>query len=142
VLLVGAGILLRKRQGGVTQHPQLQIRNPFDLGIVLQLAGLIAVILLFAKAVASQAGNTGLFLLAAVSAIADVDALTLSMARLAGGQVGVSDAAVAILIAASVNTASKAAIAAFVGGMRIGAIVGGASVLAIAALAIAFVTLR
>ncbi len=45
-------------------------------------------------------------------------------------------------IAASVNTASKAAIAAFVGGTRIGAIVGSASVLAIAALAVTFVMLR
>lgn len=142
VLLVGAGILLRKRQDAAAEHPQLQIRNPFDLGTVIQLAALIAVILLLAKAVASQAGNAGLFLLAAVSAIADVDALTLSMARLAGGQVGVSDAATAILIAASVNTASKAAIAAFVGGTRIGTIVGSASILAIAALAISFVMVR
>jgi uncharacterized membrane protein (DUF4010 family) len=142
VLLAGAGILLRKRQGAAAEHPQLQIRNPFDLGTVLQLAGLIAVILLLAKAVASQAGNAGLFLLAAVSAIADVDAVTLSMARLAGQQVGVTDAATAILIAASVNTASKAAIAAFVGGTRIGTMVGGASILAIAALTITFVVMR
>ena len=55
---------------------------------------------------------------------------------------GVTDAAAAILIAASVNTASKAAIAASVGGTRIGTIVGGASVLAIAALTISFVMLR
>jgi hypothetical protein len=41
-----------------------------------------------------------------------------------------------------VNTASKAAIAAFVGGTRIGIIVGGRSVLAIVALAITFVMLR
>jgi uncharacterized membrane protein (DUF4010 family) len=77
-----------------------------------------------------------------VSAIADVDALTLSMARLAGQQVAASDAVTAILIAASVNTASKAVIAAFVGGRRIGAIVGGASVVAIVALAATFVVLR
>ena len=64
----------------------LLIKNPFDLGTVLQLAGLIAVILLVAKALASQAGSAGLYLLAAVSAIADVDALTLSMARFAGGR--------------------------------------------------------
>jgi uncharacterized membrane protein (DUF4010 family) len=142
VLLVATGILLRKREGGAPQHPQLQIKNPFDLVTVLQLAALIAVILLLAKAAASQAGHAGLFLVAGVSAIADVDALTLSMARLAGGQVGVSDAAAAILIAASVNTASKAAIAAFVGGTRIGTIVGGASIVAIVALAITFAMLR
>ena len=142
MLLLGAVALLWGRRGGATEHPQLQIKNPFDLGTVLQLAGLIAIILLVAKAVASQAGSGGLFLLAAVSAIADVDALTLSMARLAGRQVASGDAATAILIAASVNTATKAAIAACVGGTRIGTIVGSVSILAIAALAVTFFVLR
>jgi uncharacterized membrane protein (DUF4010 family) len=142
VLLMAAAAVLWGGPSGSTEHPQLQIKNPFDLGTVLQLAGLIAVILLVAKGVASYAGNAGLFLLAAVSAIADVDALTISMARLAGLQVAAGDAASAILIAASVNTASKAAIAAFVGGARIGTIVGSASVLAIAALAVAYFVLR
>ena len=142
VLLAGAGILLWKNADTASERARLQIRNPFDLGTVLQLAGGIAVILLVAKVVASRAGNAGLFLLAAVSAIADVDALTLSMARLAGQQVAAGDAATAILIAASVNTASKAAIAAFVGGRRIGTIVGGASVVAIAALAAAILLQR
>jgi uncharacterized membrane protein (DUF4010 family) len=142
VLLLAAAAVLWRGPSGATEHPQLRIKNPFDLGTVLQLAGLIAVILLVAKGVASYAGNAGLFLLAAVSAIADVDALTISMARLAGLQVAAGDAASAILIAASVNTASKAAIAAFAGGARIGAIVGSASVLAIAALAVAYFVLR
>ena len=142
VLLLGAAAVLWGRRGGATEHPQLNIKNPFDLGTVLQLVGLITIILLVAKAVASQAGNAGLFLLAAVSAIADVDALTLSMARLAGRQVASGDAATAILIAASMNTASKAAIAAFVGGRRIGTIVGSVSVPAIGALAATFVVLR
>jgi uncharacterized membrane protein (DUF4010 family) len=142
VLLLGAAVGLWGKRDGAAEYLQLNIRNPFDLGIVFQLAGLIAVILLVAKAVASRAGNAGLFLLASVSAIADVDALTLSMARLAGQQVALRDAATAILIAASMNTASKAAMAAFVGGRRIGAAVGTVSVLAIATLAVVFLLLR
>jgi uncharacterized membrane protein (DUF4010 family) len=138
VLLLGAAAVLCRRRANATKHPQLNIKNPFDLATVLQLAGLIAVILVVARAVASQTGNAGLFLLAAVSAIADVDALTLSMARLAGRQVASGDAATAILIAASMNTASKAAMSAFVGGRGIGTIVGGVSVLAIGALAVTF----
>ena len=40
VLGAGAAVLwLRQRQDGATEHPQLQIKNPFDLGTVLQLAG-------------------------------------------------------------------------------------------------------
>ena len=55
VLLVGAGTLLWRRQGAATEHPHLQIKNPFDLGTVLQLAGLIAVIMLVAKTLAREA---------------------------------------------------------------------------------------
>jgi uncharacterized membrane protein (DUF4010 family) len=143
VLGAGAAVLwLRQRQDGATEHPQLQIKNPFDLGTVLQLAALIAAILLLAKLVATQAGNAGLFILAAISGIADVDALTLSMARLSGVQVPAADAATAILVAASVNTVSKATIAGFVGGTRLGSIVGVVSVMAIGALGITFVMLR
>ena len=143
VLGVGAAVLwLRQRQNGATEHPQLQIKNPFDLGTVLQLAALIAAILLLAKLVATHAGNAGLFLLAAISGIADVDALTLSMARLSGVQVSAAEAATAILVAASVNTVSKATIAGFVGGTRLGSIVGVVSVMAIGALGITFVMLR
>lgn len=135
VTLLSAALMLRGRGRTSDEQPQLQIRNPFDLSTVLWLAGLIAIILLAAKGLAGQVGNAGLFLLGAVSGIADVDALTLSMTRLSGHQVAARDAASAILIAASVNTASKAVMAAVVGGERLAQLVGGASILAIAALA-------
>jgi uncharacterized membrane protein (DUF4010 family) len=143
VLLAGMAVLsLWQKQRGAAEHPRLQIKNPFELGTVLQLAGLIAAILLLAKLVAGRAGNAGLFSLAAISGIADVDALTLSMARLSGVEVARADAATAILVAASVNTASKAALAAFVGGVRLGTIVAIVSVLAIGALGVTFLILR
>ena len=145
VLLLSAALLLWGRssgRSGSAGQPELQIKNPFDFGTVLWLAALIAVIMLAAKRMVGQVGNAGLFLLAAVSGIADVDALTLSMARLAGLQVAASDAANAILIAASVNTASKAAMAAFVGTAHLGRIVGSASVLTIAALGLTYLVSR
>jgi len=145
VLLLSAALLLWGRnsgRSGSAGQPELQIKNPFDLGTVLWLAALIAVIMLAAKRMVGQVGNAGWFLLAAVSGIADVDALTLSMARLAGLQVAPGDAANAILIAASVNTASKAAMAAFVGTAHLGRIVGSASVLTIAALGLTYLVSR
>lgn len=141
VTLLSAALMLWGRGRTSDEQPQLQIRNPFDLSTVLWLAALIAIILLAAKGLAGQVGNAGLFLLGAVSGIADVDALTLSMARLSGHQVAARDAASAILIAASVNTASKAVMAAVVGGERLAQLVGGASILAIAALAGTFFVL-
>ncbi len=136
VLLLGAAVLLRKSRRPDTPEPRLDLKSPFDLGTVLQLAALIAVIMLVAKTVAGYAGPAGVFLLAAVSGIADVDALTLSMARLAGDEVELRDAGTAILIAAGVNTVAKAAMTAFVGGSRLGSFVGAVSLLAVAALAI------
>jgi len=138
VLLLWAAVLLWARRGAAPEAPSLSIKNPFELATVLKLAALIAAIMLVAKVAAWKAGTAGLYLLAAVSGIADVDALTLSMARLAGPQVAVANAATAILVAVSVNTASKAVIAASVGGKAIGTLVAGASALAIAALAAAF----
>ena len=142
VLLLWAAVLLWARRGAAPEAPSLSIKNPFELATVLKLAALIAAIMLVAKVAAWKAGTAGLYLLAAVSGIADVDALTLSMARLAGPQVAVANAATAILVAVSVNTASKAVIAASVGGKAIGTLVAGASALAIAALAAAFMMLR
>ena len=80
----------------------------------------------------SSAG--GLYQLAAISGIADVDALTLSMARLSGSQVALGEATAAILIAVCINTASKATMAAVIAGRTISATVGTFSALAIAAM--------
>lgn len=142
VLLAAGGLFLRNGQNGSgATQPTLQLRNPFDIGTVLQLAGLIAVIMVVAKALSEQVGAAGLYLLAAISGVADVDALTLSMARFAGVQVGLPEAGRAILVAASVNTVSKAAMAAAVGGTRLGTLVGGLSAAALAALGVTFLIL-
>lgn len=141
VQLAGSGLLLWKGESQSTQQSLLDIRSPFDLGTVLKLAGLIAVIMVVAKAMTDRASSAGLYLLAAVSGIADVDALTLSMARFAGGQVTLLDASVAIMIAAAVNTLSKTAMATAVGGRDLGILVGGFSAASLAALAIAFLAL-
>jgi uncharacterized membrane protein (DUF4010 family) len=98
--------------------------------------------MLVAKSIANQASITGLYLLAAVSGVADVDALTLSMSRFAGAEVGLSEASFAILIAAGVNTASKAVMSVAVGGRLLGLLVAGVSAAALAAVVITAITVR
>jgi uncharacterized membrane protein (DUF4010 family) len=68
-----------------TDHPQLDLKNPFDLGVVLQFGALLAVIMLLAKWLSAWAGANGVYALAFVSGLVDVDAISLSMARLAPG---------------------------------------------------------
>lgn len=56
-------------------------------------------------------GNAGVYFSTALSGIADVDAITLSLARMAGaGTVEVGTAAKAIVLAAMVNTTVKGGI--------------------------------
>jgi uncharacterized membrane protein (DUF4010 family) len=63
------------------------------------------------------------------------------MARRATGQIATGAAVAAILVAAAVNTAAKAAMAAYLGGRKIGRIVAGASALAVIALVATYVGL-
>jgi uncharacterized membrane protein (DUF4010 family) len=71
--------------------------------------------------------------LAAASGIADVDAITLSMARLGRGDLAAETAALAILLALGVNSVSKVVLGAMTGGRVFGAMLAGGTALAIAA---------
>jgi uncharacterized membrane protein (DUF4010 family) len=133
VLLLGGGALLWRGQDGEAGPSDLKLKNPFELSTVLKLAGLIALVMLAGKVVVGYAGTAGVYLLAAASGIADVDAITLSMARLAGGDVSFQEASIAVLLAAVVNTASKVAMATALGGMKLGAIFGAVSAAAVCA---------
>lgn len=134
LLAATAGLLLFTYGKGSEAHPQLDVENPFDLGTALKLAGLIAVISLLAKVISSSAGDAGLTALAAVSGIADVDAITLSMARLSqSGGISLTAAALSIGVAISVNTLVKAGMTFSLGTSRAGWIVSAASAAAIAA---------
>lgn len=140
VTALGAGVLvlrvqIKKKPEGTDQSQLL--RNPLDLPVAVGFAAMLAVILLLAHYLEEWAGAQGLYALAAVSGLSDVDAITLAMSRNAreGADIGV--AADAILIAAIVNTAVKIGIAAvFSGGAlvsRLTLVLGPAIVAGIAA---------
>jgi uncharacterized membrane protein (DUF4010 family) len=60
----------------------LKLSNPFELATALKPAGFIAVISVLAKFVSETISHAGVRIVAAISGLADVDALTLSMTRL------------------------------------------------------------
>ncbi|WP_114945445.1 MgtC/SapB family protein [Microvirga calopogonii] len=138
VLIAAAGLLFFTHGQGSTERPQLGMKSPFDLGTALKLAGLIAVISLLAKVIGSSAGNMGITILAALSGIADVDAITLSLARLANDSITPVTAALGIGTAVAVNTVVKAGMTFSLGTGKAGWIVSAASAAAIAAGGAAF----
>ena len=120
VLAVGALALMRRPRGQTNHGNGLAVSNPFDLATVLQFGLLLTAITLGAKIATAIAGQAGAYVLAAASGIADVDAISLSMAQLGGGTVSPATGANAILMALGVNTCVKAGMSWVAGGAKIG----------------------
>jgi uncharacterized membrane protein (DUF4010 family) len=114
------------------KSPDLRIQNPLAMGTVLKLSAFIAVVMLAAELLRRTYGSAGVLIVAASSGMADVDAVTISMARIGGNTIDLLTAAHAIVVAVMVNTVSKAALAFWTGGRTVGAMVGSISAAAIA----------
>lgn len=85
----------------------LQLQNPLQLRSALQFGLLLAAIMLLAEAFRAWLGEPGIYLLATVSGLADVDAITLSLANMSRTDLAPEVASRAILLAALVNTLVK-----------------------------------
>ena len=111
----------------------LVLKNPFDLGVVLAFGALLAVIMALTKLLAVWAGAGGAFALAAISGTFDVDAISLSLARLVPSGLDANTAAYAILLAVVANSLTKIALAWTTGGTELGKLFAGGMVAAVAA---------
>jgi uncharacterized membrane protein (DUF4010 family) len=131
----GCAAMLMWRRSSGTQTPKLDLGNPFDLGAVLKFGLVLAVLMLVSRLMAARLGSVGAYLIAALSGLADADAITLSMSRLAGASLAPSVAAEAILIAVAVNTVVKAILGWMSANGRGGAWLVLAAALAVAAMA-------
>ena len=94
------------------EEGDVTVSNPFELGPAVKFGLLYAVILLVSKAAQMYLGNTGVYLSSVVAGVADVDAITLSMAELSRATDGLDliTARRAIVLAAMSNTAVKGGI--------------------------------
>ncbi|MBZ6078118.1 MgtC/SapB family protein [Microvirga puerhi] len=133
VLLLGAAVLLFRHHGQDGAQPDLRIHNPFELGTALQLAALIAVISLFGKILVETVGDAGLNVLAILSGIADVDAVTLSLARLSLNSISAAAAVTGVGLAVTTNTVIKTGMTFSLGNAKAGLPVAVVSLAAFAA---------
>ena len=102
------------------------------IGTALKLAAFIAAIMLAVGLLREVFGSVGTLIVAALSGIADVDAITISLARVRGKDVDPHTVVLGILIAVAVNTTSKTVLAGWAGGSRIGIMVAAVSAVALA----------
>jgi uncharacterized membrane protein (DUF4010 family) len=112
-ILVIAGGILRLRPG---HEEEVSVTNPFRLMPAVKFGLMLAAVLFLAKAAQLYLGNLGVYVASAAAGLTDVDAITLSMARLSldgesENPVSLDTALAAILLAATVNTTVKGAFA-------------------------------
>lgn len=96
------------------------LRNPLELGTAVGFGLLLAAVLLLGAALESWFGDAGVLALAAASGVADVDAITLSLARMGQDELALRIAALGIVLAAAVNTLVKGGMAMAIGGRELG----------------------
>lgn len=90
------------------QQSSVKVTNPFSLLAAIKFGALFAAVLLLVKLTEHYAAEEGLYLLAAVAGLTEVDAITLSMSEYGRQSAeGLTTAAVAIIIAALSNTVVK-----------------------------------
>jgi uncharacterized membrane protein (DUF4010 family) len=123
LVTVGGALWLWHRAQGATGLPAKDEpvhRNPFELEPALKFGLLLALVMFLAHLLQAWFGEAGVYLLAAVSGLSDVDAITLSLSRLARTDLAAVTAARAIILAAVVNTGVKGALVLLLAGGGMG----------------------
>jgi uncharacterized membrane protein (DUF4010 family) len=112
--LIAAWLLYRR--GGSAAGPQaVPLKNPFSLTAAIQFAVAFAAVLLLVKVTQFYFPGGGVYIVAALAGLTDVDAITLSMAEYARANPP-TVAAIAVVIAALSNTVVKCGMVASLGG--------------------------
>lgn len=100
------------------------LKNPLELKAALAFGLLLTLVMLLGNALQNWFGEAGVLALAAASGVADVDAITLSLARMSQDDLALRVAAMGVLTAAAVNSLAKGGMATIIGGIDIGLRVG------------------
>lgn len=119
---IAAGLLWRHSKARTSQGAgEIRFSNPFELGSAVKFAAFFAVVLLAAKAATTYFGSGVTYLTGILAGTTDMDAITLSMARLAQtGSIAHPVAVTTILLGVASNTLVKAGMTAFTGGWAFG----------------------
>lgn len=91
------------------------LRNPFEIVTALKFGALLALVMFLVRALRDLFGDMGIYAVALLSGITDVDTVTLSMSRLASEDLLASVAARAIVLAVIASTVFKILLTAFIG---------------------------
>lgn len=103
-----AGGIATHRGGRLVPAEPVRLKNPFSLTAAIRIALIFALVLFLVKLVERTFPAGGLYALAGLAGLTDMDAISLSMAQSVKGGQAIDTAFRAILLAAMSNTAAKA----------------------------------
>jgi len=113
--VLGAFLLWRKSESSAAINTGKLATQPFQLIPALKFGVLLVGILLIAHGIQEHMGEQGLWLVSIVAGLTDVDAITLTLARMAQDSIGTDTAVTGITLAAITNTLVKGGLALFAG---------------------------
>lgn len=116
MLLAGYWLWFKAEKSKV--EADLNINNPFKLGMALKFGAFLALILFLAEGMKVWWGDQGIYLLSVISGLMDVDAITVSLSKMALTDLSDKVATLGIIIAAATNTIAKGFIFAFFAGFK------------------------
>jgi uncharacterized membrane protein (DUF4010 family) len=115
---VAAALMIRGERPAPEGGVAFDLENPFELSVALKFGLMLAVIMLLVAIVRQYFHGSALLAIGALSGLMDVDAITLSIARL---REVTGEGVQALLLALLVNTVAKAVYAWWAGGRALGA---------------------
>lgn len=120
-LVYAGGALVYFRLAGsmAEENAEPPLKNPFELGSALRFAALLVLILFLAEGARRWLGDVGVYLVALVSGLADVDPITLTLARSAKNELAPQVAVQGIFLAVLSNSLVKGLLIALIGGRQL-----------------------
>ncbi len=112
-------VLHGRRRRRESEGSDVPMENPFSLWAAMKFSAVFAVVLLVVELVDREFEKEGLYVVAALAGLTDVDAITLSMARGAPADAGTGLVVGTILVAAISNTVAKYATVAALGSAQL-----------------------
>ncbi|WKE65151.1 MgtC/SapB family protein [Gallaecimonas kandeliae] len=118
---IAMSLLLWRRGSGVRNEKLAP--QPFQLWPAVKFGLYIAGIMLLSAAITHWFGEQRLWLVAVAAGLADVDAITVSLSRMALDSIQADTAVQGIVLAAVTNTVVKGMLALYIGGLALGRLV-------------------
>lgn len=113
-----AALIWRKKGANKAAQDLSLLISPLELKSALFFGALLVLVLLLGKAAVHYYGEAGVYMLALLSGIADVDPINLTLSKMSRTDLPLNVAVLGIVIAAATNTLVKAGLAVAIGGRK------------------------